>query len=121
MKKDAYLNDISLAVPEHDIHRKFVALAPFLLKDRRHRVLFRRMAERCQLDHRYSCVNPHTEAGKLDRDGFYGTNGFPDTKKRMALYQQHAFTLARKALDGLRLEEMKDQITHLIVTTCTGF
>ena len=121
MKKDAYLNEISLAVPEHDIHRKFIDFAPSLLKDDRSRALFRRMAERCQIDHRYSCINPHVEAGKLDRDGFYGANGFPDTQMRMKLYQQHAFSLARKALDGLRLGEIKDEVTHLIVTTCTGF
>jgi hypothetical protein len=96
MKKDAYLNEISLAVPEHDIHRKFIDFAPSLLKDDRSRALFRRMAERCQIDHRYSCINPHVEAGKLDRDGFYGANGFPDTQMRMKLYQQHAFSLARK-------------------------
>lgn len=121
MKKDAYLNKISLAVPEHDIHRKFIDSAPSLLKDPRSRALFSRMAERCQIDHRYSCITPNPEADKLDLNGFYGTKGFPDTEQRMKLYRQHAFSLAQKALDGLHLDEIKDEITHLIVTTCTGF
>ncbi len=121
MKKDAYLNNISQAVPAHDIHQKYVDLAPSRLKDDRGRAIFKRMAERCQIDHRYSCISPYQKGGWLNIDRFYGTNGFPDTEHRMKLYQQHAFSLAKKALDGLRLEEMKDQITHLIVTTCTGF
>ena len=117
MKTDAYINNISLAVPEHDVHQKFINFVPTLLKDNRSYLIFKRMAERCQIDHRYSCVNP----GRLGKDGFYGAAGFPDTEKRMKLYQLHAFSLAQKALDGLRLREMKNEITHLIVTTCTGF
>jgi predicted naringenin-chalcone synthase len=40
---------------------------------------------------------------------------------RAEFYRQQAFPLVRKALDGLPLGELKDKITHLIVTTCTGF
>jgi alpha-pyrone synthase len=121
MRRDAYLNDISIAVPDYDIHRKFINFAPHLLKDDRSRALFKRMAERCQIDHRYSCINIHQEEGRLDLNGFYRTNQFPDTEQRMKLYQQHAFSLARKALDRLQLDTIKDEVTHLIVTTCTGF
>lgn len=121
MKKDAYLNDISLAVPANDIHRKFIDFAPSLLKDDRSRGLFRRMAERCQIDHRYSSLKPHPEPAQLDADGFYRRNRFPDTERRMQVYQRDAFPLARQALDGLKLADMKDEITHLIITTCTGF
>jgi alpha-pyrone synthase len=121
MKKDAYLNDISLAVPANDIHRKFVDFAPSLLADRRSRVLFERMAARCQIEHRYSPIQAHPEADRLDADNVYVPGGFPDTHRRMQLYQRHAFPLARRALDGLKLDEVKDEITHLIITTCTGF
>ena len=34
MTKDVYLNDIALAVPDHDVHREFVAFAPSLLQRR---------------------------------------------------------------------------------------
>ena len=44
MTKDVYLNDIALAVPDHDVHRTFIAFAPSLLKDDRSKALFRRMA-----------------------------------------------------------------------------
>ena len=121
MPRDAYLNDISLAVPDHDIHRKFIDFAPSLLKDDRSRMLFRRMANRCQIDHRYSALRVNAALGLLDADGFYAPDAFPDTETRMRFYQAYSFPLARHALDGLNLHDMKDDITHLIMTTCTGF
>ena len=121
MPRDAYLNEISLAVPAHDIHRKFIEFVPSLLKDDRSRRLFGRMAARCQIEHRYSALQGHPARGLLDADGFYAPDGFPDTEMRMRFYQAHAFPLARRALDELNLHDMKDDITHLIMTTCTGF
>jgi alpha-pyrone synthase len=117
----AYLNDIALAVPDHDIHQKFVDFAPSLLPDARSRLLFTRMAERCQIDHRYSALKAHADPGHLDAENFYGRNAFPCTERRMQLYRRSAFPLAQKALDALGIDSMKDEITHLIVTTCTGF
>jgi alpha-pyrone synthase len=121
MPKDAYLNEISLAVPDHDVHRKFIDFAPSLLKDDRSKALFRRMAGRCQIEHRYSVLEAHPEHGRVDVHDFYAPDGFPDTETRMRFYRKHAFPLARRALDGLHLSDMKDDITHLILTTCTGF
>jgi alpha-pyrone synthase len=121
MPRDAYLNDISLAVPDHDIHRKFIDFAPSLLSDDRSRALFRRMADRCQIEHRYSALRANADPARLDADDFYLQHSFPDTETRMKFYRAHAFPLARRALDGLRLREKKDDITHLILTTCTGF
>lgn len=121
MPRDAYLNDIALAVPDHDIHRKFIDFAPSLLADDRSRALFRRMAERCQIEHRYSALQANADPERLDADDFYLPHSFPDTETRMKFYQTHAFPLARRALDGLRLDERKGDITHLIMTTCTGF
>ena len=65
----AHLNRIATAVPEFDVHEKFVAYAPELLADERSRRLFRRMAERAQIDHRYSFVEPHPSPRQLDRVG----------------------------------------------------
>lgn len=121
MPRDAYLNDISVSVPDHDIHKKFIDFAPSLLSDERSRALFRRMAERCQIEHRYSALRANPDPGRLDAEGFYAPHSFPDTETRMRFYQSHAFPLARRALDGLQLRDRKDDITHLILTTCTGF
>jgi len=119
---EAYLNQIVTAVPDHDIHRMFVARAPWLLKEGRQRALLKRMADRGQIEHRYSFLKPPgaDEVG-FDADGLFRRGAFPDTMTRMRLYERHAFTLAKRALDQLHLAEQKDAITHLIVTTCTGF
>jgi len=118
---EAYINQIATAVPEHDIHSKFVDCAPSLLHEERHRALFRRMAERAQIDHRYSFLKPGTEPLDFDADGFYRRGAFPDTHTRMRFYEQHALTLAVRALDQLTISACKKDITHLIITTCTGF
>lgn len=113
MPCNAYLNDLALAVPDHDVHRKFIDFVPWLLCDERSRALFRRMADRCQIEHRHSVL--------LDAERIYKRDSFPDTKTRMELYRAHALPLARRAIDGLTLSERRADITHLILTTCTGF
>ncbi|MFW5824113.1 MAG: type III polyketide synthase [Marinobacter sp.] len=113
----AYLNTIATAVPDHDVHLKFVDYCPRLIPDRRSRALFQRMAGRAQIEHRFSFLAPHSERDRLDTEGFYGEAGFPDTGQRMALYERHAFTLAKRALDQLNLSGT----THILVTSCTGF
>lgn len=118
---EAYLNLITTAVPEHDVHSKFVTYAPLLLKTDQNRALFKRMAKRSQIEHRYSFLRPSDNPLSLDEDDFYPSDAFPDTATRMRYYQSHAFTLACLALDNLRLENRKQGITHIIVTTCTGF
>lgn len=118
---EAYLNQIATSVPDYDVHRKFVDCAPSLLSEERSRVLFRRMAEKAQIEHRYSFLQPHPDAMAIDTNDFYRRGAFPDTETRMLFYERHALSLARRALDQLDFAARKDSITHLIVTTCTGF
>lgn len=120
----AYLNRIATAVPEHDVHDAFVSFAETLLTDRRSQVLFKRMADRSQIEHRYSTVEPRPLGSNaaLDTDGFYCRGEFPGTAKRMQRYEEKAPGLALKAADGLKLTDAeKAAVTHVIVTTCTGF
>ncbi|HEX6014971.1 MAG TPA: type III polyketide synthase [Geminicoccaceae bacterium] len=116
-----YLNRVATAVPTHDVHRKFVEYAPSLLADDRSRRLFQRMADRAQIDHRYSFLEPDPSPAALDRVGFYPRGAFPGTAERMRFYEAHAFRLAGEALHGLDLPALRREVTHLIVTTCTGF
>jgi hypothetical protein len=118
---EAYLNQIATAVPEFDVHTKFVESAPSLLSDERYRVLFMRMAGKSQIEHRYSFLKPHPDVIGFDANDFYLRGAFPDTETRMRFFEHHAFTLAKNALDQLDLSSHKDSITHLILTTCTGF
>lgn len=118
---DAYLNRIATAVPDNDVHSKFVESAPTLLSEERYRLLFGRMAAKSQIEHRYSFLKPHPEVAGFDADNFYKRGAFPNTETRMRFYERHAFTLAKKALDKLDFAAEAGEITHLILTTCTGF
>ncbi len=117
-----YINRVAIAVPEHDVHGTFVSFAERLLRDRRSRLLFDRMVARSDIRHRWSCLAP-AKAGcneSLDADGFYTLGQFPSTAARMNRYEREAPTLATKAVDRLGLDDTARQITHLIVTSCTG-
>jgi predicted naringenin-chalcone synthase len=71
-------------------------------------------------------VSPHgvsrgDRTSLLDNEGFYCFGAFPDTGKPMAIYQREALPLALRALDQLDLGFLRHSLTHLIVTSCTGF
>jgi predicted naringenin-chalcone synthase len=117
----AFINRIATAVPPHDVHRKFLDYAPSMLPDPRARRLFQRMADRAQIEHRYSFLPPDPAPAKLDRSGFFRRGAFPDTMSRMRFYEAHALDLALDALAALDLGPLAPKVTHLLVTTCTGF
>ncbi|MGZ5575320.1 MAG: type III polyketide synthase [Methylobacter sp.] len=119
----AFINQIATAVPDYDVHQRFVDFAPNLLPNPRSRALFQRMAERCQIEHRYSFLKPHpdNDTGQLDVQELYRPGHFADTAKRMGMYKQYGFGLACRAIDQLFETVRKDSVTHLIITSCTGF
>lgn len=120
----AYLNRVATVVPPHDVHSAFLAFAESQLGGkRRESLLFRRMAEKGGIDHRYSCLQPgaHPETGAVDADGLYERDHFPTTADRMRLFEVHAPILAARAVAKLNLGEGRASITHLVVTCCTGF
>src|SRR5579884_1481797 len=117
----AFINRIGCAVPAHDFHRKFVEFAPRLLADREQRQVFARMAERCRIAHRFSCLVPSSDPSRLDAEGFYRCGEFPDTAHRMVRYEREALPLAERAVADLGHEFAADKITHLLVVSCTGF
>jgi predicted naringenin-chalcone synthase len=92
-----------------------------LLSDARHQKLFTRMAERSQIEHRYSYFQPTHVQDQLDHDHFYRRNDFPNTQSRMQFYERHALSLACQALDQLLAYVDVKEITHVLVTSCTGF
>jgi predicted naringenin-chalcone synthase len=120
----AYLNRIATAVPEHDVHESFVVFAEQMLTDPRLRAVFRRMAGRANIGHRYSFLDPQKGSGQFSSQGaheFYRLGNFPSTARRMELFEQSAPVLMRKAMDRLALtEEERAGITHVLVTCCTG-
>ncbi len=118
----AYINRIRTAVPVHDVHASYFAFMRDELSDERARKLFARMAERSGISHRYSVLGQH----RIDDEGacpehFYQRGKYPSTAARMRVYEREAPALAEQAVAGLELNGEAGSITHLIVTSCTGF
>ncbi len=118
----AYVNRIATAVPPHDVHETFLRFAQGQLEgDRRNALLFRRMAERSGIEHRYSCLEPTHEGDMTGPSAFYPRGDFPNTAERMHMFEVHAGALGAAAVERLGLGRERDPITHLLVTCCTGF
>ncbi len=118
----AYLNRIATMVPANDVHDCFVRYARTRLADNRRQSAFLRMAERAQIDHRWSFLVPaeRPEGAAIDAEAFYARGRFPTTARRMARYEATAAGLAVGAIAGLGLGARADAVTHLIVVSCTG-
>ena len=117
----AYLHAVGTAVPDLDVHQDFIAWATTRLTDRHAQSLFRRMAARSGITHRWS-VLPHYKGGSpITPGGFYFGNRLPPTSARMKVYAEKAPELALAAIDALGEKVPLGQITHLVVASCTGF
>ncbi|MBW8755864.1 MAG: type III polyketide synthase, partial [Sphingomonadales bacterium] len=76
------INAIGCAVPGHDVHEAFITWAERQVPGERERTLFRRMAERSGIAHRWSVLPPTAEGGSpVARGGFYA-EGMPPTSER---------------------------------------
>jgi predicted naringenin-chalcone synthase len=122
---NVYVNRVATAVPPYDVHDAFCRFAQHKLDeaDPRRARLFERMASKSGITHRFSCLTPSNrpEGDYFDAGGFYARDDFPDTATRMMQYERHAPELAQAAVDRLQLGADRDRITHLIITSCTGF
>ena len=123
----AYLNRIAAAVPEDDVDDAFVAFADQMLEDPRVQPVFRRMAARSGIRQRYSVLTPSQRVEPLRTEfvvnahEFYTRGCFPDTARRMEIFERFAPRLARRTVDKLQLTpEERNGITHVLVTCCTG-
>jgi alpha-pyrone synthase len=119
---EAHINRIATTVPPHDVHGTFLAFGRQMLQsDTRRLALFNRMADRSGIAHRYSFLEGSKGGDAVDAAGFYAKGAFPDTAARMRLYETHAPGLAVAAVEKLLAGEDRSRITHVIVTSCTGF
>ena len=118
----AHIHAIGTAVPDHDVHDAFVDWASARLATPRERRLFQRMESRSGIDHRWSVLPPGRDGrSPIDHGGFYNGNRLPPTSARMALYAAAAPELALAAIAALGRKTSLDDITHLVVASCTGF
>ncbi len=118
----AHINAIGTAVPGHDVHQSFIDWAERQLAERREKALFRRMADRAGIGHRWS-VLPSTQTGgsPVAFGGFYGSDQSPSTSARMGIYADAAPPLALEAIANLSTKTDTGGVTHLVVASCTGF
>jgi alpha-pyrone synthase len=119
----AYINRIATAVPPHQVHDAFVKFQGLTISDKRTRLIFEKLAEKGQIEKRFSCVEPAEDctAGYINGERFYAPGCFPSTGARMKHYEVEAPVLAQRAVTKLNLGAAKSEITHLIITSCTGF
>ena len=118
----AHINRIGTAVPDHDVHDTFIRFADQMLAERRSRLLFKRMVQRAEIEHRYSTFEPgETPTIAADHDGFYRPGDFAGTAARMRRFETQAVELALRSVDALGIDNERSDITHLIVASCTGF
>lgn len=117
----AHLHAIGVATPDHDIHAAFIEWAETRIAPAERR-LFERMTRRAGIGHRWS-VLPRTAAGGAPTaaGGFYADGMMPGTAARMDIYARAAPDLATAAVKALALQVPLDEITHLVVASCTGF
>ena len=117
----AYVNAVAGVVPAHDVHDLFIEWAESQIEDTRTRKLFRRMADRSGIDHRWSVLPPAPGGRPHNQEGGYYHPAMPPTSSRMERYASDAPELALRAIDKLREQVSLDGVTHLVVASCTGF
>lgn len=116
----AFINRVGTAVPANDAHPHFLAWAENQLESPRDVLLFRRMAARSGIEHRWTVLTPLSGNNDPSKPaGLYreGAGGTP-TSARMTVYAEEAPGLAIAAVDALGHPE---GITHLVLASCTGF
>jgi predicted naringenin-chalcone synthase len=121
---EAYINRVATAVPPYDVHQTFRDFAQSLFEgDRRGSSVFKRMAELSGIEHRYSVLAPAGSGANdaVNAHEFYRPGAFPDTGARMRVFEQYSPALAQAAVERLNLGADREQITHLLITCCTGF
>jgi predicted naringenin-chalcone synthase len=118
----AYLNHIATAVPEYEVHAAFVQFATGMLQEKRAKKLFTRMVGKADINARYSVMPMELPLGGrcIDKARDFCLGAFPDTAKRMAMYEETAPGLMRRSVGQLRDSGQTHGITHVIVTSCTG-
>lgn len=112
-----YLNHVACVSAPHERQSVFLESLPRWVGPPEVAEKLRQIAAGAQIDRRYT-VLPEP----FGPTGFYQPGSFPSTGERMKVYQREAPRVAAAALEKLRQQAGPlDAVTHLIVTSCTGF
>lgn len=116
-----YINKIATAHAPFECHQQVTQyLGALMPPDSDMGKRLARVVAKLGIDKRYSVLEK-TLSIKKDDGGFYCPGHFPSTEERMQVYAEKALPLASLALEPLLAGEDRQTITHLIVTSCTGF
>jgi alpha-pyrone synthase len=116
----AYLNHIACAVPPHERQRAFLDSLPHWAGPPEVVEKLRAIAVGARIEQRYTVLRTPFET--TDAAGYYRPGAFPSTGERMRTYRAEAPRLAAAAVAKLAQEAGPlSGVTHLIVTSCTGF
>jgi predicted naringenin-chalcone synthase len=115
----AYINRIETAVPGREGHGEFIARLPELTGDPKLARKLAYLGRHSGIDARYTALDQPFDLN--GSEGFYSTRRVPSTEQRMAIYRREAPRLATRAAAPALAGMDPRRVTHLIVTTCTGF
>jgi predicted naringenin-chalcone synthase len=116
----AFINHIVCAVPPNERQQEFLSSLPSWIGGDEVVAKLRQIAASARIETRHTVLEtPFSAAGGV---GFYRPGEFPGTGERMRRYQKEAPVLAATAIREIQRDRgTLDDVTHLIVTTCTGF
>lgn len=113
----AYLNSVACSVPPTEGQPAFLESLPTWAGPPEVVEKMQKISAGASIESRYTVLQPAFGPG-----GFYQPGSFPTTGERMKTYQREAPVLALQAVEALRRRDDRfDRVTHLIVTSCTGF
>ncbi len=116
-----YINHISTAVPCNEGHSSSIDFLARFITSKENVGRFLAVAKRLGIEKRYTVLNPFFDVDGSKKEAFYHLDRFPTTEERMIRYKKEALPLISKALNPLFSKVNPGEITHLIVTSCTGF
>lgn len=116
-----FLNQIETAVPTYECHAQFLEILFQLITEKELKEKLEKIVQKLGIEKRYTVLKNAILSAENSEVPFYQWGNFPSTEVRMRAYQKEALPLACRALEPLLKENSPQTITHLILTSCTGF
>ncbi len=117
----SYINQIETAVPPYEFHNKCIDFLQEFIDFPEDLKKVNEIIPNLGIDYRYSVLENLLAISGENINAFYHFNQLPSTAERMMLYKTHALILVTEALGKLFGKHSSEGITHLIITSCTGF
>ena len=122
-----FIHDIVSSVPEHSYPQDFIRdkMKSYMGDDRRTQAIIHRVYSQSGIEKRHTVVKDFIDDGEKPLF-FNGSKelGKPSTGHRNEIYQKNAIELFRETAQKLierNPDIHKDEITHVITVSCTGF